>query len=806
MIIGTGLDFNLNAMLRNYLKTAIRNIGRSTSSTFINVSGLALGMTCGLLIFSIIHFHLNFDNFHYDADRIYRFVTEQHRDQVSYVPSVPPAFGNTFRNDYTFGEKVARLCSVTEQQITVEDNGTSKKFREDISFAEPEFFTIFNFPLLAGQQATALTEPNTAIISKRVAKKYFGDESPLNKTFRFNNSIDFKITGVLKDIPDNTDFRSEIYFSYSTIHQYNEWYAADDSWGGITSDIQTFARLQRGVIPAEVEAVLPAYVKKYRAESKNVHHYKLQRLDDMHFNPDYQGRMSKTTIWILAVIGIFLILTACLNFINLATAQAVNRSREIGVRKALGSVRAQLFWQFTFETGVVVVISMVLAFCIAFAVLPYVNTLFDTRVSLNVFSDSTLLLFVGALMATVTFLAGSYPGVVLSGFKPVLALKGKLSAQGDRNFSLRRGLIIMQFTIAQVLLIGLIVIVYQMKYFTQADMGFNQEAVVMIPIGSKDEKANTLKAQLQQLRGVENVSLCFTAPASENRWGTTITFDNRTEAENFATSFKAADENFISTFDIDLVAGRNLSPSDTVREFLVNETMVSKLNLTSPEEILGKTISANGGQMVGPVVGVVKDFHDQSFRSAISPVYMATSMKNYSEFAVRINMKEASETLAAVEKTWSNVHPEQIYEYQFVDQQTAEFYQAEQTMLQLIKVFSFIALFIGCLGLYGLVSFMAIQKTKEIGIRKVLGGSVVNILWIFGKEFFVLILIAFAIAAPIGWWLMSQWLENYQYQFNMSWWILIIEISIIAVIALLTVSFRSVKAAMANPVNSLRAE
>lgn len=793
-------------MLRNYLKIAFRNISRSSSSTLINVSGLTLGMTCGLLIFSIIHFHLNFDNFHKNTDRIYRFVTEQHRDQVSHVPSVPPAFGNTFRNDYTFGEKVARLCTVTEQQVTVEAGDNPKKFKENIAFAEPEFFAIFNFPLVEGQQATALTDPNTAVITEKIAKKFFGDESPLNKTFRFNSSIDFKITGILKDIPDHTDFRTEIYFSYSSLKQYNEWYAADDAWGGITSDIQTFGLLQPGVTPSEVETVLPAYVKKYRAESKNVHHYKLQRLDDVHFNPDYHGKMSKTTIWILAVIGLFLILTACLNFINLATAQAVNRSREIGVRKALGSMRAQLFWQFTFETGVIVMMSMVLAFCIAFAVLPYVNTLFDTRISLNVFSDPTLLLFITALMATVTFLAGSYPGLVLSGFKPVLALKGKLAAQSSSKLSLRRGLIIAQFTIAQVLLIGLIVIAFQMKYFTQADMGFNQEAIVMIPLGSKDEKGNTLKAQLKQLRGVENVSLCFSAPASYNRWGTSITFDNRTEVENFGASFKAADENYISTFDIDLVAGRNLLPSDTVREFLVNETMVSKLNLMSPEEILGRTILTNGGQMIGVVVGVVKDFHDQSFRAAISPLYMSTSMKNYYELAVRINMKDASETLTAVEKAWSTMYPEQIFEYQFVDQQTAEFYQTEQTMLQLIKVFSFIAIFIGCLGLYGLVSYMAVQKTKEIGIRKVLGGSIVNILWIFGKEFFVLIVVAFALAAPVGWWLMSQWLQNYSYGFTMTWWVLIIEISVIAIIALLTVGFRSIKAATANPVNSLRAE
>ena len=319
-------------MLRNYFKIAIRNITRSLSYTVINVSGLSLGITCAILIFSIIHYHLSFDNFHQNTDRIYRFVTEQHRDQVSYVSSVPPAFGLAFRNDYTFGEKVARICNLTEQLMYVEENGNAKKFKEDLSFAEPEFFQIFNFPIVAGQSKNVLTEPNTAIISERVAKKYFGNQSPLNKTFRFNNNIDFKIVGVLKDIPHNTDFRSEIYFSYSTIGKYNEWYGKEDAWGGITSDIQSFVRLQPGVTTTEVETVLPAYVKKYRAESKNVHHYKLQPMNDVHFNPQYQGVMSKTNLGVLGLIGIFLIITAALNFINLATAQAVNRSQ--GNRRA----------------------------------------------------------------------------------------------------------------------------------------------------------------------------------------------------------------------------------------------------------------------------------------------------------------------------------------------------------------------------------------------------------------------------------------------------------------------------------------
>jgi putative ABC transport system permease protein len=792
-------------MLLNYLKIAIRNIRRSASYTLINVSGLALGITCSLLIFSLINYHLDFDNFHNNPDRVYRFVTEQHRDQVSYAAAVPPAFVVAFRNDYTFGEKAARICTLTEELITVEHNGATTKFREEVSFAEPEFFEIFNFPLITASKTGLLTEPNTAIISERIAKKYFGSESPIDKIIRFDNRIDLRITGVLKNIPDNTDLRSGIYFSYSTIKQYNEWYYADDAWGGITGSIQSFVRLQPGITPAEVEQVLPAYVKKYRAESKNVHHYKLQPLSDWHFNPKYSGKMSKGSLLGLSIVGFVLIFTACLNFINLATAQAITRSREVGVRKTLGSARIQLFWQFTTETAVIVLLALVVALCVCSAVLPYINELFSTRISTHLFTDLRLLSFSLVLFVAVTFLSASYPGIILSGFKPVLALKGKLSSRSAGSFNVRRVLITTQFVIAQVLLIGLIVFIYQTRYFENTDMGFDQDAIVMIPIGSDDAKMTTLKNQFMAMPQVEHVSLCFAAPASQNNWGTSLTFDNRSESEVFSASFKSADEHYLSTFGIDLVAGRNLTPSDSAREFLVNEAMVRQLN-SSPEEILGKNISSNGGDYSGPIVGVISDFHDQSFRAAISPVFITTSPDNYNEYAVKINMADAANTLASLEKLWSSMYPELIYDYDFLDTQTAQFYQAEKTVLLLVQVFAFISLFIGCIGLYGLVSFMAVQKTKEIGIRKVLGGDVAQILWIFGKEFSRLVLIAFLLAAPVGWFLMSRWLETYEYKVSITPWVFVLELAVIFTIVLFTVGYQSLKTALMNPVNSLRAE
>ena len=787
-------------MITSYLKTSLRNLSRSLSYTVINVSGLALGITCAILIFSMVSYHMQFDKFHEHSDRIYRFVTEQHRDQVSYASSVPPAFGKTFQDDYTFGEKVARVCS-EDALFSFEHKGNNFKYEEEFAFADASYLEIFNFPLAEG--GNELSSPGTAIVSERIAKKYFGDESAIGKTFRFANMMDFRISGVMQDLPDQTDFRSEILLSYLNIGTYSEWYAEDDAWGGITSSIQTFTRLQPGVDPTEVEEVLPAYVKKYRAENKNVHHYKLQPLSDIHFNQQYDGRISKTMLLILSVIGFFLVFTACLNFINLATAHALGRSREVGVRKALGSKRAQLFWQFTVETFMVVAISFIVSFCISYAVVPFMNDLLGSRVSIDLF-DYRLLLFSSALVMVETFLAGAYPGLVLSGFKPVQALKGKPAEAQSGGINMRRILITAQFTISQVLLIGLIVVVSQMDYFRNADLGFDKDAIVMIPMGSNDEKAKTLKDKFLALPGVERVSMCLAAPSSLSNWNTTVKFDNRAENEDFAVSFKGADDDYVTTFGIELIAGRNLVPSDTVREYLVNETLVKKLGETH-ESILGKNLFFNG-EFNGAVVGVVADFHDRTLRNVINPVFVATHLEDYNDYAVKINMANASSTLAALEKAWLATYPIRIYSQQFLDDETASFYEAEETIMKVVEVFSFIALFIGCMGLYGLVSFMAVRKTKEIGIRKVLGGTVQHILWIFGKEFMRLVLIAFLLAAPLSWVLMTEWLSNYEYKIDITAWIFVADFLVILFIVVLTVGFRSARAAMINPARALRSE
>jgi putative ABC transport system permease protein len=793
-------------MIQNYLIVALRNITRHSSYTIINVLGLALGMTCALLIFSLVSHHLSYDNYHPELDRVYRIVTEQHRDQVSYTTGVPSPLGKVFRDDYTYAEKVGRMATFGDELVYVTENGETKKFIElHIALAEPDIFEIFNIAMLHGEDVNKLLiDPRTAIITESVAKKYFGTTDAIDRVFKIGTRGEYRVAGIMKDIPDNTDLRSEVYLPYSALKTFNDWMASDDAWAGITSDMQAFVRLKPGVDVNEVEQALFGYVKKFRPTSKNVHHYKLQPMDDVHFNAQYSGSMSMRTIVALSIIGFFLIITACVNFVNLATARASGRSREIGVRKVLGGVRSQILWQFMAETFVITMVSIFIAVAAASALLPVFNEQFRSRLSLNLFEDWRVMAFLPLLLMFVTFVAGFYPGVVLSGFQAAKALKGKLSDIKTGGMNLRRALIVTQFSISQILVIVLIVVVYQVHYSNSADLGFDREAVVMIGMGSQDQKGKSLKAELENISGVEQVSMCWDAPASLNLWKTAPRFGNRDEDENFSTICRVADENYISLFNIELIAGRNLTPSDTLREFLVNETFVDKLGL-QPADVIGEKLRVNG-EWIHPIVGVIKDFHASSFHEEITPVFIGTKLDMYNAYAVKLKTSDLPETLKALEAKWTEMYPDLIYDASFLDENIAYMYETEETMLKLVQMFSFVAILVGCMGLFGLVSFMSIQRTKEIGIRKVLGGSISHILWLFGKEFSFLIALSFVVAAPIGYWLMSTWLEDYVYHVPLDAWILFAAVGVTFTIAILTVGYRSMKAATANPVNSLRAE
>ncbi|WPU91093.1 ABC transporter permease [Mucilaginibacter sabulilitoris] len=792
-------------MIKNYIKIAWRNLKRNKAYAAISVIGLALGIACGILIFTLITYHLSFDNFHKNPDRVFRMYTEWHDDGIGRSQGVPQPLGKTFRSDFTLAEKTARVINFRNNLITITKGNDVKKFREEsgVVFTEPQYFDILNFPLLKGDKKTVLVRPGEAIITEKIAHKYFGSDNAIGKVIRLDNKVNFTITGILKDLPPNTDRKQEIYVSYGNMDEYTDK-GREDNWGGVYSGSEAFTRLKPNVSVAQANAAMALIVKKhYTGRDLKVWMFKLQPLNDIHFNADLDGYADKKYLWALFFIGVFLIITACVNFVNLATAQALNRAKEIGIRKVLGSLPHQLFWQFIAETALITLAAVVIAVGLSYAALPAINHLFESEMQ---FDKGQLLLFIIFVSIVVVFLSGSYPGLVLARFQPILALKSKLSQKHIGGFSLRRILVVTQFSISQVLIIGAIIIVSQLNYSQTADLGFNKDAVVLLPIPQNDKmKLSTMRNRINQVQGVEKVSYCYRPPASQSNNSTDIYYNNRAESEHWGINTKQGDENFLSTFGIKLVAGRNFFPADSTREFLVNETFVKKLNL-KPQDVIGKTISIDGKSIKAPIVGVVKDFYNYSFHTEISPICIMPDYRGYSTCAVKINMLHAKSSLASLERIWNETFPEELYSYEFLDDSIRKFYEMDKIQLKLVEAFAGIAILIGCLGLYGLVSFMAVRKTKEIGVRKVLGANIQHVLWLFGKEFTKLLLIAFVIAAPLAWWAMHNYLQDFKYRITIGPGIFLVSILSTFIIAAITVGYRSIIAALANPVKSLRSE
>lgn len=506
------------------------------------------------------------------------------------------------------------------------------------------------------------------------------------------------------------------------------------------------------------------------------------------------------------VIGFFLLITACFNFVNLTTALNFQRIREVGITKVMGGTRKNLFWRFIAETSILSFTAFGLAVLLSRYSIQFVNPWLGDSLRFEYLIDKNYLVFLPLLLLFVIFSSGSYPGLSMSRVGLIEALKGAYTIRNHGGYVLRKILIIGQFAISQLLIIGLIIMVAQMKY-VQTDLGFTKDAIVMVPTGSKDEKLKTLKQEMLKLSGVDNVSSCFASPASTNNaWGTNVWYENREEPELFNIQFKGADEDYLKTFDLELIAGRNLLPNDTIREFIVNETFLIKTNLGSAQEVIGKPLSIGDRSRTGTIVGVVRDFYDRSFREEKNAICITTSLEDYDTYAIRLLGGNFQKTIATIENMWSEQYPEQLFSYEFLDDNLAKFYETESVLLNIIKVFAIIAILIGCLGLFGLISFMAANRKKEIAIRKVLGSSIASILSIFSTEFIKLIFIASLLAVPLGWWSMTKWLENFTYKVSPEPWVFALAVGVSVVIAAITISFQSFRAAIANPVDSLRSD
>lgn len=793
-------------MLRNFFLIAWRNVRKNKTYAVINIVGLSLGIACSLLIFALVHYQLSFDTFHPDKDRIYRIVTEWHDEVADYSPGTPTPLGRVIRKDLSGVEQSARVMAF-EGLVTVQDKGETKKFTDEFAYVEPHFFDIFNFPLLHGNKATVLLAPNQALLTEKLAKKYFGSaDAAMGKTLRVINKSEFQVVGILRDLPITTDRRHELYLSYENRVDRNPRLAGDSNWGSVSSGAQAFVRLQPGVTPAQVNKQLAGIVKKYQ-EGRDAQTvvYRLQPLADWHFNPDFDGSASKRNLLALSFIGLFIIITACVNFINMATAQALNRGTEVGIRKVLGGLSRQVFWQFITETALIALFAAIAGYALAALVLPAFNGLFNSEISFQVFTSPAALAFAVALLIVVVLLSGSWPGLVLSRFRPVEALKSKMAQTQGGGISLRRILVVTQFTISQMLIIGAIVVAGQLHYVRNTDLGFNKDAVVLLDIPETTRtKLSTFGARIHEIPGIVSLSFCESPPATSGNSTSNLNFDNRPEDEHWEVNKKVADANYVSTFGLRLAAGRDFYKTDSAGEFLVNETMVRRLKLRSPQDILNRPLRING--ITGPIIGVVKDFNNNSLHEDVNPIAIFAQPAKYTTCAVKITPSHIQTDLASIEKIWNQTFPDYLYSHTFLDERIARFYRNDVSLLHTIEAFALIAVLIGCLGLYGLTAFMAVRKTKEIGVRKVLGAGVVSILWLFGREFTRLVIVAFLIAAPLAGWIMHNYLQDFKYRIPIGPGIFLLSIAATAFIVLATVSYQSIRAALANPVKSLRSE
>jgi putative ABC transport system permease protein len=815
-------------MIRNYFVTTIRSFKRNISYMTLNILGLALGIGCALVIYRVITYERSFDTHHNNFENIYRVVAEDRQPTgVVHNSGVPHPMGDAILADYGFIEKVVKVDYQYGAILASWDGDNMiKRLNEDqgIAFANPAFFETFTFDPISGNLAEGVKDLNTAVISDEWAMKYFevdesGLESTIGKRITLNSKLSVIIKGIFKAPPKNSDFPFQIVVHYQNLKDMNDYYNDGIRWNSTSSSTNCYVLIKNSSEKDQLDALFPDLIKKYFGEDdEGKTSYYLQPLSDIHFNSEFYNYGDKTTderlLMALAIIGLFLIFTACINFTNLATAQAVKRSKEIGIRKVMGGHRSQLLFQFMSETLLITFISALFSLAVAELFLLSLEDILGYRLELNLFSNPGMLLFLIATVLIVTFLAGFYPAMILSKLNPVLAIKNKITA--DRHtggLSLRRSLVVIQFAISQALIICTIVVLMQMRYVQSRPLGFTKDAILTTYIPEQDnpQALETMQNRLLAISGIEDITFCLGAPQSGGNSHSNFSYPDGGITENYSANFKIADERYIDFYEFNLLAGRSIRPSDSLKAGVINEQVMKIMGITDPYEAIGKTLETgfNGGDM--EVVGVIKDFHALSMKSELVPIMIVYAPFAFYEMDVKFSttgdaIAKIDNIIKEVDQVWSETYPEFIFDYEFLDQQIEDRYETEKNLSKLFLIFSGIAIFIGGLGLYGLISFLANQRVKEIGVRKVLGATMMEILLLFSKEILLLMCIAFAIAAPIAYWVMQGWLEDFAYSTTISPLFLVISLFISLFIALASTSYRSVLAANANPVESLRSE
>ena len=816
-------------MFKNYFIIAIRTLWKNKVFSSINVLGLAIGISASLVIYLLVNYHFTFDKFEKDNNRIYRVVSNfSFSGEVYRNSGVTDPMGAAVQKEITGLDAVApfRTWNDDAKISVLVDKKEPKIFKhqKNIIFADSNYFNLVSYTWIAGSPKTSLRNPYQTVLTESNAKLYFPNLSPtqvVGKEMFFNDTIRATITGVVKDIKENTDFTFKTFIAYATLEQTS---LKPDNWKDWTSTNgaqQLFVKFSAGTSSAQIEKQIAHLYKKYTKKEpgdNSVTWHTLQPLSDLHFNADYGAydlpTGNKPTLYGLLAVAAFLLILGCINFINLTTAHASQRAKEIGIRKTMGSSKNQLVIQFLSETFLLTCLATLLSAVLTPFILKAFLGFIPEGLHFNLTEQPYIILFLVVLMIVVTLLSGFYPAIILSGYKPVLVLKNQVYAGTGktRKAWLRKSLTISQFVIAQVFIMATILVSKQIHYSLNKDMGFKKDAILYFNTNYYDTVRNhkaILMDKLKAIPGIAMISLCTNPPSSGSTWSGTMKYkDGKKEIESDVQQ-KYGDSNYIKLYGLKLLAGKNIATTDTVTSYLINESYLHILGFQKPEQAIGKNIEWSNKQI--PIAGVVSDFIQKSLHEPVKPLVIASWNNPERNFSVALQPQNEAgtawkTTITKIEKAFKEVYPEDDFDYSFFDEDIAKYYTAEQNISSLLKWSTALAIFISCLGLLGLVIYTTTQRTKEIGVRKVLGASVSQIVSLISKDFILLVLFAFLIAAPLAWIGMNRWLQNFSFRTEISWWIFLSGGAIMIVIALITLGFQTIKAAIANPVKSLRTE
>lgn len=794
-------------MLKNYLLLAIKNCRKQKMFSLINVLGLTVGIVCCLMIFLFIMNEFSYDRFHKNGEHIYRVMRRSHINGATRdIPYLAPPYSKALLSNYPDAIKKAIKIFPDNDLVTYKDVSFNEK---KVFLADSSFFQFFSFPLLKGNPATVLADPNSIVMTASTAKKYFGNEDPMGKVIAFNKKMQMKVTGIAKDVPANSHIDFDIIVPTANWEHtgfFNQW---------TNNGVYVYVQLNPAVQPAHLMKMFPAFMEKYLGTYYREMGFKndliIQPLHGIYFETENTfdrdvKHGSKKMVYIFMSIAILILLIACINFVNLSTARAADRSKEVGVRKVMGAVRAQLTWQFIFESLLFASVAAISALLLLQLIMPVYTSFLGYKLP-SYWTNPWVYAFTMGVILVIGLLAGSYPALLLSSFSPTESLKGKLRS-GKHGAFFRKALVVFQFGISVLLTVCVAVVMKQMHYVRNADMGFSKEQTMIVRLdnGTIWGKKDQFKNQVQADPAVAAVAAMTGEPGGFHDNYSFEAEGHPGEKLMFNTQF--ADFEYVKTLGLKIIAGRDFSPAfitDSTSAVLINRTAANQLGY-SPQQAVGKWINIIGVKERRTIVGVVEDYHFTSLKNAITPLVISTQKDDRRLVLIRLHSNNLPATIERIKKAYTSAAPDYPFAFDFLDERFNKLYKAEIKQETLLSVFSIIAIGIACLGLFGLASYTAIKRTKEIGVRKVLGSSIENIVLLLSKDLLKPVLLGTLIAIPAGYFVMQNWLQNFAYRTTIHWWLFLVAAMIAVLIALITVSVQAVKAALVNPVKSLRSE